>query len=368
MSYKVGLFLPDLAGGGAQRVALNLARGLLNTGCQVSIILVNNKGPLLCNIHPDVNVVSLNASRTFTSIPKLALHFRRTHYDCIISFMNYVNICAVLADQLACSCHHVALTEHTIVSRSFENITLLQRIVRRTLMYILYPLADHVICVSDGAASDLKRLLNLSSVNTIPNPIDVNNITSSRDTAPPHSWFEEPEPIVLGAGRLTKVKGFSTLIHSVRHIRDLGLQTRLIIIGEGEHRNELEVRSRELGLDDVVSLPGFVDNPYQFMRAADVFVLSSQWEGFGNVLVEAMACGTQVVATNCPGGPVEILEHGNWGQLVPVGDDMALARATMSTLVDPMVSPDDLRERAKDFSPEKIAKKYVSVIKNGASR
>jgi glycosyltransferase involved in cell wall biosynthesis len=120
--------------------------------------------------------------------------------------------------------------------------------------------------------------------------------------------------------------------------------------------------AHDLSIVEDVHMPGFVDNPFGYMNAADVFVLSSRWEGFGNVLVEAMACGTPVVSTDCPSGPAEILEDGKWGHLVPVGDDEALAEAIVDTLDKPPVSSEQLVKRAKDFVPEKIARQYLEVL------
>ena len=368
MPDKIGLFIPNLRGGGAQRVALNLAKGLCNHGTDVNIIVVKKKGLLAEKVSRKIRVINLNATRTLASIPKLVLHIWCTGYDSLISFMNYANICAVIASYLACRSHHLVLTEHTTVSQSFRNMNLRYSNLRRMLMRLSYPHANHVIAVSKGAAKDLEEFIGISNVCYIPNPISVDEISSiKKNRSLPHPWFEEAEPTILAAGRLTKPKSFSTLIRALSRIQSRGRSCRLIIIGEGEVRDDLETLIRNLDLEDTISLPGFVDNPYEFMREADVFALSSRWEGFGNVLVEAMACGTPVVSTDCPNGPAEILENGRWGHLVSVGDDRLLAQAILDTLDDPPVTPDRLVERAKDFSPEKIAEKYLGVINNGCT-
>jgi len=363
MDLKVGFYIPSLNGGGAQRVALNLAQGLLTNNCQVDLILVQAEGQLLDSIPSGVNVVNLDASRTLTSIPRLALHLSRIQYDTVVSFMNYVNICAVVASRMACKSPELVLTEHNTVSRIFQRMSPGQRAIRRRLIRLLYPCADHIIAVSRGVARDLKEYIGLNSVQSIPNPVSIDDTTSTIGSqSVPHAWFQDSEVVILGAGRLTEQKEFSTLIRALSYIRDKGRTCRLIIIGEGEAREDLESLIHNLGLEGAVSLPGFVKNPYDFMRAADVFVLSSRWEGFGNVLVEAMACGTPVVSTDCPNGPAEILEEGKWGRLVPVADDKALAQAIIQTLDDPPVSTQELVQRAKDFSPEKIANQYLAVM------
>ena len=165
--------------------------------------------------------------------------------------------------------------------------------------------------------------------------------------------------MILGVGRLTQAKDFPTLIRAFALVRKKRA-ARLMILGEGEERPKLEALVRELGLEREVTLPGFVDNPYKYMKRAAVFVLSSKWEGFGNVLVEAMALGTPVVSTDCPSGPAEILENGRWGRLVPVGDVYALAEAIIETL-DEEHHP-DVANRAKDFAVELAVEKYINVL------
>jgi glycosyltransferase involved in cell wall biosynthesis len=363
MGLKIGLFIPTMSGGGAQRVALNLAQGFVEHGCSVTLVLVKREGKLMSKIPAGVNVVDLGASRTLTGIPNLIFHLNKVQYDAIISFMNYANICSIIASLVSGSVHKLIVTEHIAVSRSLQEMGIMKGGGLSKLIEYLYPLADHVTAVSQGAADDLERVAGLKDVQAIPNPISVNDAPQGiNEKKPVQPWFAESDPVMLGAGRLTEQKGFSTLIRSLRHLRNSGIDARLIIIGEGEERKNLEVLVHELHLGEHVSLPGFVDNPYAYMRAADVFVLSSRWEGFGNVLVEAMACGTPVVSTDCPYGPSEILERGKWGPLVPVDNAEKLSRALLSTLDNPLDS-EKLRERAQCFSVNNVAQSYLNMIK-----
>ena len=178
-----------------------------------------------------------------------------------------------------------------------------------------------------------------------------------------HPWFAPgAPPVILGAGRLTEQKDFPTLIRAFALVRKKH-PARLMILGEGEERSKLETLVQELGLEKEVSLPGFVDNPYKYMKRAAVFVLSSRWEGFPNVLVEAMALGTPVVSTDCPNGPAEILENGKWGELVPVGETQSLASAVLRTLdrVD-VVRVKGAAERADQFRVESIIREYFCAL------
>jgi len=187
------------------------------------------------------------------------------------------------------------------------------------------------------------------------------NLSILSKERPEHQWFRDGEPpVVLGVGRLVKVKDFRTLIDAFERVRRKRV-VRLMILGEGPEKQELASRIRELGLDFDVEMPGFSLNPYSFMRYASVLVLSSRWEGFGNVLVEAMACDTPVVSTDCPGGPREILEGGKHGLLAPVGDAQAMATAIERQLDEPIT--ETLTMRAEAFTVEAALKKYADATR-----
>jgi glycosyltransferase involved in cell wall biosynthesis len=176
-----------------------------------------------------------------------------------------------------------------------------------------------------------------------------------------HRWFEDNEdPVILGVGRLNEQKDFQTLLRAFANV----LKKRhayLVILGEGEERSSLEVLSEELNVAHRVHMPGFVRNPYKYMARSDVFVLSSKFEGFGNVIVEAMACGCPVVSTNCRSGPTEILENGKWGRLVPVEDPLRMSNAINESIASPLPPS---KERAQDFTAEVIMDQYCSLIYN----
>jgi glycosyltransferase involved in cell wall biosynthesis len=155
-------------------------------------------------------------------------------------------------------------------------------------------------------------------------------------------------------------KDFPTLLRAIHHLQE-DHETNLIILGKGDDKPALKELAQSLGIADRVSFPGFVKNPYAYIARADVFALSSAWEGFGNVIVEAMACGTPVVSTKCPGGPSEILDHGTYGSLVPVGNSVAFAKALKQQIFSP-TKPTRLQERAQEFDITKIARQYENVL------
>jgi glycosyltransferase involved in cell wall biosynthesis len=166
--------------------------------------------------------------------------------------------------------------------------------------------------------------------------------------------------VILSVGRLSAEKDYPTLLRAFALLQNQ-VPARLILLGEGGQRAGLERLASELGIGATVSLPGFVRNPFAYMARARVFVLSSLFEGFGNVLVEALACGCQVVSTHCPGGPGEILDRGRYGRLVPVGDHAALARAILEAIAEPM-DTEALRRRADDFSVERAARRHLDAL------
>jgi glycosyltransferase involved in cell wall biosynthesis len=225
-----------------------------------------------------------------------------------------------------------------------------------------YHRADGVIAISCGVADDLAAAIDMprDHIQVIYNPAFLPNVIENSKLALLHPWFAPHEPpVILAAGRLTAAKDFSTLIRAFARLHSVRA-ARLVILGEGEQRDKLEVLLKELDLASDVALPGFVDNPFAWMRRSALFVLSSAWEGFGNVLVEAMACGLPVVSTDCPSGPAEILENGRWGRLVPVGDVEALAAAMCATL-DESEHP-NVAARAAMFHSETAVEKYLKVL------
>jgi glycosyltransferase involved in cell wall biosynthesis len=231
------------------------------------------------------------------------------------------------------------------------------------LAWRAYRHAAAVVAVSRGVADHLTSRVGLAAdrVVVIHNPIVFPGLTERAAVPLAEPWYGAgAPPVILGIGRLEPQKDFATLIRAVALLRR-ERPVRLRILGEGPLRADLEAQVRAAGLEDAVQLPGFCANPFAEMRQAAVVVLSSIFEGFGNVLVEAMACGTAVVSTDCPSGPAEILEGGRLGPLVPVGDAEALAAAIGATLDCPP-DPAALRARAEDFAVDQVVERYLAVL------
>ena len=241
------------------------------------------------------------------------------------------------------------------------------------LLQRVFPAACHVVAVSRGVAANFVETLHAppGRITTIYNPVVTPGLARLAEEEPDHPWFGDGRPpVVLGAGRLSKEKDFPTLIDAFRRVQ-AERPCRLLILGEGPMRGELESRVRSLGLEAHAALPGWMENPYAFMARAAMFVLSSRHEGFGNVLVEALACGCPAVSTDCPSGPAEILEDP--ALLAPVGDPEALARVMLRALARP-TSKAALRTKAARFSTERAVAGYedfiarISVSANGKEK
>lgn len=362
ISGKLALFIPSLHGGGAERVMVSLANGLAAKGLDVDLVLARKAGVYLDDVSPRVRIVDLNAPRTRQTLQPLARYLRQERPATLVSAMNYVNVIASWACRIAKVPTRLVLTEHANLSQLLSDSHRGMAWCLPWLMRPAYARADAIIAVSDGVAQDLARRLGCAPqrIHTRHNPIDTAALAAKSLEPLEHPWFvPEAPPVIVAAGRLSPEKDFPTLIRAFALLR-ARRPLRLAILGEGVQRQALEAQIGALPCKEDILLAGFQANPYTWMGRAGAFVLSSRWEGFGNVLVEAMACGAPVVSTACPSGPEEILGNGRWGRLVPVGDPAALAQAIDATLAD--THPPDVRRRADDFSADRVVETYLPLL------
>jgi glycosyltransferase involved in cell wall biosynthesis len=256
----------------------------------------------------------------------------------------------------------VAISEHNPISNAVSNPGRL-KLFLPFLVRRFYPRADAIVAVSATVAADLADFGRIprEKVTAIPNPVLTPALLARMSQAPEHpEWLNAGAPLIVSAARLAPQKDLKTLLRAFSLLR-ARRDVRLLILGEGRSRASLEALSEELELGHDFRMPGRVLNPLPYMRGADIFALSSIYEGFGNVLVEALAAGCKVVSTDCPGGPREILDGGRYGALVPVGDAPALARALEAALDTPQDAA-KLQARARDFNAESIADVYLERI------
>ncbi len=335
-----------------------LANGFAERGYAVDLVLATLDGPFIKDVARSVRLVDLKARRVATSLPALVHYLRREQPVALLSAMSHANVVAVLACRLAGVSTRVVVSEHGNFSISRANAKSLRGRLMGFFMAWAYPYADAVVAVSTGVADNLAQCIGLqrAAIRVIYNPVVTTSLLAQSWQAPKHPWLQHGEPpVIVGVGRLTAQKDFSTLLRAFARLRQ-DRNARLLILGEGEMRPRLESLVAELGLVEDVELAGFTENPFAIMRRGALFVLSSAWEGFGNVLVEAMVCDTSVVSTDCPSGPAEILEDGRWGRLVPVGDVGALAFAMAAALDEQ--NPPNVAERAAEFGADQAVDGY----------
>jgi glycosyltransferase involved in cell wall biosynthesis len=358
---RIAFFLPTLAGGGAERVALNLLSGMQELDIPLDLVVADTAGPYLDQVPDRVRLINLGTARVMKAIPALAGYLKETQPIGLLSHMNHANIAAILAKELARSKTKLVVVEHDTLSASKSKL-------RRSkflpvMMKWLYPRADAIVGVSQGVAADLDSELGFrpGTVKTVYNPVVDRQLKTKAQAPLTHPWFASGSPpVFLAVGRLTPQKDFTNLIRAFAIVRQQQ-PARLIILGEGETRSALEAEIATLGITEDVALPGFDANPYAYMAHATTFVLSSRWEGLPTVLIEAMACGCAVVSTDCPSGPQEILAAGKYGRLVPIENASALAAAMLQTLETPLDREQSI-ERGLYFSSERAVSEYLSLF------
>ncbi|MFH2104567.1 MAG: glycosyltransferase [Chloroflexota bacterium] len=360
---RIALYLPLLALGGAERSALILLDGFRREGFLADLVLSKKAGPLLEEVPPGIRIVDLGKGRMLTSIFSLANYLRKEQPAALISGLDIANIIVIWARLLSRSKARLLLVTHSQISSLVADSTArLQDRLYPFLLRTFFRHADGMMAVSEGVANNLSTVTGIprDKICVIHNPIP-NNIADLAARQLEHPWFSTGEPpVILSVGRLTSAKDFPTLLRAFADLRQRRM-ARLVILGDGELDSQLKDLAKKLDITHDFDMPGMDLNPYRYMSRCHVFALSSTFEGFGRVLVEALVCGAQVVSTDCPSGPAEILDHGRFGRLVPVGDPGALAQAIEESLDHPLPA-ELLRERARDFSAAAAVKKYLSLL------
>jgi len=358
---RIDILLPSLHGGGVERNTMRLIRGFLAQGHYVRLILFRGEGEVMGEIPEGVRLQVLGATSNKAAVAKLFLALIQRRPDVLLAALDNANQAAVIVGPRLGIRTYISI--RNTLSVKFAGPLSAVETERVARMRALYPRATGIIACALDVASDAARFLHLSPerVMTIYNPVVTPELLRQKDEPTSEPWLQESIPVIVGVGRLTRQKDFDNLIRAFAEVRKT-TEARLLILGEGEDRPQLEELIASLGLTDHVKLPGFVSNPFAVLSRAAVFVLSSRWEGLPTVLIEAIACGTPVVSTDCPSGPREILQEGRYGRIVPTEDSPALAAAILATLRDGKSIPS---ESLTPFKLDVVTDQYLKLLVDG---
>jgi glycosyltransferase involved in cell wall biosynthesis len=360
---RLAVLVASLAIGGIGKMRVHLLNEFARRGLAVDLLAARTDSPYMALLAKTVRVIDIGTSHDIFGVPRLAWYLRRQRPDAVLAERIRVNVAALRSRHLARLSTPVFATLNTHLSHQLGSLKPEKKIKHLQLMRRYYPLNDGLIAISQGVAADAAALLDYprERIQTIANPVVTARLYEQARAPLAHPWLQPGQPpVVLAVGRLEPQKDFVTLIRAFALFHK-ERDSRLLILGEGKLGPGLKALAGDLGLQGVLDLPGFVDNPYAYMARASLFVSSSAWEGSGNALTEALAVGVPVVATDCPSGPREILQDGRYGPLVPVGDAPALAQAMRQTLDHPPAAA-WLRGAAARFTVEASAERYLTCM------
>lgn len=337
-----------------------LANGLAGRGEKVDMILLQKKGAFVQQLNPSIRVFDLNTRSAYTCLAKLVKVLRREKPDVLISALDLTSLMSLLARRMAGFPGQMIIQLHSMPS--LVRRSAFKKRVERLLLSVFYPKAEHLVAVSQAVAVDFCRYTRIAveRVEVIYNPILLPELDHLRSQTVDQTWFQTGQlPVILAVGRLALEKNQQELLHAFKIVHNQR-PTRLMILGEGQERQALENLAAELGLGEDFILPGASNNPYAYLSKAAAMVLPSLYEGLPTVLVEAMACGCPVIASNCPGGSAEILDGGKYGHLYPSGNVDALAQAILAVLDDDKRLPP--AEWLDQFRLETAVQRYMDLL------
>ena len=341
---------------------INLAVEFARSGLAIDLVVDKLKGPLGRLIPPEIRIVELKTEKSAETVKALINYFDDSRPEIFHTVKGFGRE-ALRAQKTCRKAPRLSLMVGTTISQKVKYMNPLKRLMTIREMRRICPQIDFITAVSKGVAEDVTTLTGLprDRVSMVPLPVISRDFIQLSSESINHPWFvDKMTPVVVGAGRLGRAKCFSTLLRAFAIVRQKR-PVKLLILGEGRKRYELERLAQKLGVEKDFDLPGFVVNPYAFMSRADLFVLSSLWEGMPNVLIEALALGIPVASTDCHSGPREILRDGLIGPLVPIGDHYALAQAISDTLDSP-IEGDTLKLAAADYTVESSARKHLHIF------
>ena len=356
---SVCFFTFDLGTGGTEKVVIYLANYLVTKGRDVTLLTVFDKNDLEHLISPKVKIACLHKNKIRNAIPAL-IKFIRTHE--IDNFISNVWPLTVMSSLVRLFAPRTKLLfiEHCNLSEEFKKRSSFFKLFQKISIKIFYKFAHEVITVSDGVKQDLlTKGVKSSKLSVIYNPIaSSRNHLELDKSAEIKKWLDSEKKKLISVGKLKKQKNFPNLVKAISSFKkNYSIDVKVLILGDGEERGQIESTINEEGLQGDILLPGWAKNPIPYLEKADLFILSSDFEGFGLVIAEALSVGLNVVATDCKSGPKEILKDGEVGFLCKVNDELDLAKSINQALSYP-IQKEKLINRSKDFSINHIGRLY----------
>jgi len=366
---KVGIVLSSLQGGGSERLHIELAKEFLKSDLEVDFILLNSESGNtgLHSLMPnECKIISLNTKRIRSAISPMKHQFNKGCYDILMVAQWPLTIIASIALFLSSSHAKIIFTEHTNLSASRKEELKIPLFLLKISISIFYKFADHIITVSEGIKNDLNELgvKKKDNISVIYNPVSIKDYTPLKIAIEDISkyWEEGFANKILAVGSLKRQKNFLNLVEAFSRLPDdKKSNSQVTILGEGNERQKIQEMISNLNLQDQIILRGFKLDPRPWFDSANLFVLSSSWEGFGNVLVEAMQSRLPIVSTDCPSGPREILAHGEYGALVEP-DNPELLSLCISEALDKSYDLETIYKRSQEFTIEKAGNKYLTIF------
>jgi glycosyltransferase involved in cell wall biosynthesis len=366
--------VPNLGGGGAERTMLDICTHLDRASFEPVLVVGELKGSFCPRIPRDVLTISLDRPHVRDCIWVLARTMRVIKPDVVLSALTHMNVTTIAAHSVSRSRSQIIVREESVYDKYRSLAPKTRQGFMDALVRVLYKKARRVVFVSNGAAAEFESRFpgaNRNRYQVMYNPVDIESIARLKQEPIEEEWWPLSRRTVISVGRLSQVKGYTYLLEAMQIVSGVLPDTRLVVLGCGEEEERLREYSTKLGLHEAVRFAGFRDNPFKYMARSSVFVLSSIWEGFGNVIVEAMACGVPVISTDCPYGPGEIIENEVSGILVPARDSQALAAAILRVLQDPGLARrlvENGAARAREFDVRTIVGEYEALLRESAMR
>ena len=363
---NIFFILPDLRGGGAERVCINLAHDWILRGHKVTFVLMKKRGEFLNNVSKKIKIINLNKDRIGSLFfPLLNFFFKKKPEVTLVQMWPLTSI-AVLSWLASFKKGKLILVDHIHLSTSIKKELLISKRFFEFIINLTYKFSSKIIVVSRGVKSDLVKVnKNLSKkIKVIYNPlikknkkknINKNSLVANK------IWGKNTDNRILSVGSLKIQKDYFNLIKAFSLLKNLN-KSKLLIVGDGPLKNDLKNYAQKLNLKEKIFFVNFKKNLDVFYQTADLFVVSSMWEGFSNVIVESLGFGLPVVSTNCKSGPSEILKNGKYGTLVPIQKPFKLSEAIFKNLKKKH-NKEKLINRSLDFEISKISNQYLKLIK-----